>query len=106
MEINKLGDYHELQACAWLMEQGYEVFRNVSSTGPIDIVAIKGSEVRRSNVRTATLVVELGSKHLQPSTSGLRKMRAAGIERLNAYKGHFSWTISELQEKLEAEVFY
>lgn len=84
---------------------GYEVFRNVSSVGPIDIVAIKGSEVRRINVRTATLVTELGCKHLQPSTGSQRKMRDAGIERLNAFKGHFAWTISELQEKLEAGMF-
>lgn len=36
---NRLGDMAELRACAWLMQQGYEVFRNVGSTGPADLVA-------------------------------------------------------------------
>lgn len=29
----------ELAACAWLLERGFEVFRNVSSAGPADLVA-------------------------------------------------------------------
>ena len=35
------GAESELRACAWLLKQGYEVFRNVSSHGIIDIVAVK-----------------------------------------------------------------
>lgn len=33
------GALSELRASAWLLEQGYEVFRNVSAHGPIDIIA-------------------------------------------------------------------
>lgn len=33
------GAYSEMAACMWLLKQGYEVFRNISCTGPIDIVA-------------------------------------------------------------------
>ena len=33
------GSLAELQACAWLLKQGYEVFRNVSQCGVADLVA-------------------------------------------------------------------
>ena len=36
----------ELMACAWLLGQGYEVFRNVSPFGMIDIIAIKDGVTR------------------------------------------------------------
>jgi hypothetical protein len=34
-----VGARSELIACEWLLAQGYEVFRNVSAHGPIDIIA-------------------------------------------------------------------
>jgi Holliday junction resolvase-like predicted endonuclease len=39
MERKHLPFKSELVACAWLLGEGYEVFRNVSLRGPIDIVA-------------------------------------------------------------------
>ena len=36
-----LGAQSELLAAAWLMELGYEVFRNVSPCGPADLIAWK-----------------------------------------------------------------
>jgi hypothetical protein len=38
------GAQNELMALCWLMGCGYEVFRNVSQHGPIDIIAIKDGE--------------------------------------------------------------
>jgi Holliday junction resolvase-like predicted endonuclease len=35
----------ELEACAWLIKQGYEVFRNVSPVGKADIIIWKQGEV-------------------------------------------------------------
>lgn len=40
----------ELIACAFLLGEGYEVFRNVSACGPIDLIACKGMETRRIEV--------------------------------------------------------
>jgi len=48
------GTETELRACAWLLAEGYEVFRNVSPFGPIDIVAIKAGIVRFIDVKTRT----------------------------------------------------
>ncbi len=42
-----VGARSELLAAAWLMELGYEVFRNVSPCGPADLVAWKrGTEAK------------------------------------------------------------
>lgn len=56
-----VGAYSELIACAWLLEQGYQVFRNVSPSGPYDIIAIKGPEELRVNVRTIRFSMRTGS---------------------------------------------
>lgn len=50
----RLGAAHELVACAWLLSKGYEVFRNVCPNGPTDVVAIRGPEVVRIDVKTTT----------------------------------------------------
>jgi hypothetical protein len=42
----------ELLACAWLLQQGYEVFRNVSLSGFIDIIAYKNGETLKLDVKS------------------------------------------------------
>jgi len=46
------GSRSELQGCLYLMNQGYDVFRAVSAHGPVDLVAIRGSETLRIDVKT------------------------------------------------------
>lgn len=41
----------ELKAQAWLLEQGYEVFRNVAQWGPADLVAFKEGKFSRIDVK-------------------------------------------------------
>ena len=47
------GAHSEISACVWLLEQGYEVFRNISQHGSTDIVAIKHDMIWRIDVKTA-----------------------------------------------------
>jgi Holliday junction resolvase len=49
--IKHRGSWAELTACSYLLSEGYEVFRNVSMCGVIDIVGIKGETVRRFDVK-------------------------------------------------------
>lgn len=37
---SRIGDHAELVAAAWLLRNGYEVFRNVGCTGPADLVVL------------------------------------------------------------------
>lgn len=44
LNTTKKGAIAELTACNWLLNQGYEVFRNLTPTGWIDIIAWKANE--------------------------------------------------------------
>jgi hypothetical protein len=46
------GAYTELVAATWLLSQGYEVFRNVSPHGGIDIIAVCGDTIRFFDVKS------------------------------------------------------
>lgn len=37
---NRIGDITELDICHYFLEHGFEVFRNVSSVGPVDFVTL------------------------------------------------------------------
>ena len=37
---NRIGDITELDICHHFLEQGFEVFRNVASSGPVDFVTL------------------------------------------------------------------
>jgi hypothetical protein len=45
IERKHLGGRNELLACVWLLNQGYEVFRNVSQHGETDLIATKDGHV-------------------------------------------------------------
>jgi hypothetical protein len=47
-----LGAARELQACALLLFEGFQVFRNVSPQGSIDVVAFRGGKVYRVQVKS------------------------------------------------------
>jgi hypothetical protein len=53
METKHLGSHSELLACAWLLKNGYEVFRNVSAHGAVDIIALKDGKILLLNVRSS-----------------------------------------------------
>ena len=49
---SRKGDLAEYYAITWLWDNGYEVFPNAGSSGPIDMVAIKDGEVTLVDVKT------------------------------------------------------
>lgn len=49
-----VGSRNELIACAWLLEQGYEVFRNVSQHGEIDIIAMRGDDILKLDIKSGS----------------------------------------------------
>lgn len=50
---SRLGGYGELIAAAWLLKQGYEVFRNVCPVGPVDLVAMKDGKIELFDVKSS-----------------------------------------------------
>jgi Holliday junction resolvase-like predicted endonuclease len=57
MKIEKKhkGGRNELIACAWLLNQGYEVFRNVCDCGEIDVIGLKDGKITFFDVKSAQL---------------------------------------------------
>ena len=72
VKAKHIGTNTELKAAAWLLEQGYEVFRNVSSHGEIDLVAIKDGIVRKIDVKTCYRGFSrtAGIEYLSPMADG------------------------------------
>ncbi len=74
------GDRNELLATVWLMDRGFEVYRNVSSRGPIDIIALRGQEIYKLDVKKCQ---KGGSPPLTP------EQRSRGVQLLVVYDdGH------------------
>lgn len=46
------GAHSEMVACAWLLSNGYEVFRNVSPVGLSDVIAQKGGQILLLDVKS------------------------------------------------------
>ncbi len=51
MDKKHLGAKNELVATVWLLENGYEVFRNVSQHGMVDLVAMKAGDITLLDVK-------------------------------------------------------
>lgn len=46
------GDIAEYKAIVWLLDKGYEVFKNVGATGDVDLVVLKDSTFTKIDVKT------------------------------------------------------
>lgn len=83
------GALSELRACVWLLEQGYEVFRNVSDCGPIDLMAVKGTEAIRIDVKTCWAYKRrdggMSLNYPKPKTAGVRALL------VNVITGEVMW---------------
>lgn len=83
-----IGARSELIACSWLMAQGYAVFRNVSPTGPVDIIALSPSgRIIKIDVKTATAEED---RHKKATYRLKRKQELAGISMITVFpsNGH------------------
>lgn len=89
IEVKHRGSANEMRACLWLLDQGYEVFRNVSQHGDVDIVALKGVETLRIDVKAANFKV-LADKSIKVYRCG--KPVPAGVRILLALpNGEMIW---------------
>ena len=54
LDRKHIGAHSELIASSWLLKQGYEVFRNVSQHGVVDIIAMKDGKTMLLDVKSAS----------------------------------------------------
>jgi PD-(D/E)XK endonuclease len=87
MDPSRVGDITELKAAVWLLEQGWEVFRNVGCTGLADLVAFDTEgQIHRIDVKKT---------HKNKTGTGYNKLKpeqkAAGIRVLYLDGSEFIW---------------
>ena len=79
---NRKGDINEYKATVWLLEQGYEVYKNVGCTGEVDLVAIKDGEISRIDVKSVQVtnrgMVFRTTKHEEILDKGIRLLWVLG----------------------------
>ena len=82
-DSNRIGDISEHKAVVWLLEQGYEVFRNECCSGPIDIITFntETKELLKIDVKTGSIY-----------------MRGDGTRKVNHGK------LTETQKKLDVKL--
>lgn len=81
------GSIAEHKATVWLLEQGYEVFRNVSPTGKVDLIATKDGEMTKVDVKKLSIL---------PTGPSFRandheEQRARGIRFLWVHENTVGW---------------
>lgn len=87
------GALSELRACAWLVENGYDVFRNISFCGAIDIVAVKIEEDGRKetvfvDVKSGSVSEKTGNVAAVPLSDSQKKL---GVRRLIVTRKWIGW---------------
>lgn len=75
------GARNEMIACAYMLELGYEVFRNISQHGIVDLVAMKNDEVLLLDVKASH-----STRDRAPSRRANDEQRRRGIVWLNVFE--------------------
>lgn len=96
MKKNKhAGAMNELQACLHLLEDGYEVFKNVSPVGEIDIIAIKNGVIKLLDVKPGVVKSDGTATGMSLKNNQL----ALGIRALHVYKDGTPYRVEDLSDE-------
>jgi hypothetical protein len=95
------GAQAELIACTYLLGEGYEVFRNISSCGPADIIACKGAEMLRIDVKSGTYHTKLSEAQRRDGVVMLYVGADGGCEFDFERERHFADAVRATLAKVE-----
>lgn len=87
MDKNKRGAISELLASAYLLEQGYDVYKNIRGHGPVDLITWKfGEAPRYFDVKTVCrLYRSNGDVYYQLSSRLSDIQKESGVEIIHVY---------------------
>lgn len=93
------GAVSELIAATWLLNQGYQVFRNVSAAGPFDLVALRPGETIYIDVKTVSPringgVLDLGASDWNKSALPYQELNR---KLLYVYQDQCAWRIGDIK---------
>lgn len=84
------GTLSELKGCVWLLEQGYDVFRNISPSGKVDIIAIKfGNPYEMMLIDVKSALKKSDGYYMCAELTDEQKKR--GVKRLVVTKDWIDW---------------
>ena len=103
--VKRKGDISELKVTTYYLENGYEVFRNVCSTGLIDLVVIcpKTKQVLLYDVKTMTeykRADNLVNIYANPTSEEQRRL---GVEVVALHKGKVYTDPIRIKERYKNE---
>jgi|TARA_S200002703_G_scaffold28800_1_gene24593 hypothetical protein len=84
---NRIGDITELDICHHFLEQGFEVFRNVSSSGPVDFVTldINTGEITLYDSKTVNPYLSKDGRHVVHLTKLSDVQKRLGVMLVGKY---------------------
>ena len=102
---SRTGDISELKLVTHYWEKGYEVFRNLGSTGLIDIIVVcpKTKEILLLDVKTPTIKVDNDNITTIYAGHTNDKQRILGVEVVVLHKGKVYTDPIRIKERYKNE---
>jgi len=84
----RIGDITELELCHHFLNSGYEVFRNVSSTGPVDFITLdlNSGQLTMYDSKTANVNTKKDGRKSIYLTNINEKQKDLGVNLVSKYK--------------------
>ena len=84
----RIGDITELELCHHFLNSGYEVFRNVSSTGPVDFITldVNSGQLTMYDSKTANVNTKKDGRKSIYLTNINEKQKELGVNLVSKYK--------------------
>jgi hypothetical protein len=84
----RIGDVTELELCHYFLNSGYEVFRNVSSTGPVDFITldVNSGQLMMYDSKTANVHTKKDGRKIIHLTNINEKQKELGVSLVSKYE--------------------
>ena len=100
------GDISELQVATHYLEKGYEVFRNMGSTGLIDLVVVcpKTKEIFLYDVKTMAVYEDKEGVTTMYANASTEEQRKLGVEVVALYKDKIYTDPIRIKERIKCGI--
>ena len=88
------GDINEINVCSLLLKDGYEVFKNICCTGPVDLIIMKDNNTTLVDVKSVHQLKTLGSRETIKIYFGCKLtpiQKKLGVILLGVHEGKLYW---------------
>ena len=105
LATSRTGDVTELEVATHFLKQGYEVFRNMGSTGLIDIIVVcpKTKEISLYDVKTTTEYKDKEGVTTVYANTSTEEQRKLGVEVVALHKGKIYTDPIRIKERFTYE---